>query len=275
MNASSGRLAATGAVHIWYGRAPHIPDPADLALLDDEELRLVRGRRAAVRSHYAHAHAALRRVLADHYLGGPPEAIRFGRHPCPRCEDGRHGRPRVLSPATRLEFSLSRSGAHWALAVTAAGHVGLDIESRGDLDADALSGLVFSGLVLTGGERDRIRAAGHGEERRELFLRAWTRKEAVLKAVGVGIATDLGRLDVHVAEEGPVRVEHTERDQRSHWLVDEPELAPGLVAALARRADRPGPVLVRGTPSRRAENEIRGAMALSGQPGTDGSGSAR
>ncbi|MFF3630975.1 4'-phosphopantetheinyl transferase family protein [Streptomyces sp. NPDC002164] len=272
MKDSSGRLAVTGAVHIWHGRAPHTPDPADLAVLDDEELRLVHSRRAAVRSHYAHAHASLRRVLADHYLGGPPEAIRFGRHPCPRCEDGRHGRPRVLSPATGMEFSLSRSGPHWALAVTAAGHIGLDIESRGDLDADALSGLVLSGLVLSGGERDRIRAAGHGDTRRELFLRAWTRKEAVLKAVGVGIATDLSRLDVRVAEQGPVRVEHIERDDRSHWLVDEPELAPGLVAALARRADRPGPVVVRGVPFRRTGNEAHGAMAV---PGPSGGGSAR
>lgn len=237
---SRGRLAATGAVHLWYGRVADPPEQADLLLLDEEEAHQVRSRAGAVRSHYVGAHAALRRILADHYLGGPPAAIRFGRHLCPRCGDTGHGRPRIVSPATGLEFSLSRSGPHWALAVGAGGMLGVDIESR---DGPNLED--FVDLVLALPELDRVRAVEPTDDRRDLLLRAWTRKEAVLKAVGVGIVADLRQVYVRPAEAGPLFVEHAESGQRTRWLVEEPDLGPHLAVALARKAGSAGRVVVR------------------------------
>nr|WSZ99204.1 4'-phosphopantetheinyl transferase superfamily protein [Streptomyces sp. NBC_00857] len=233
MNDSRGRLAATGAAHIWYGRVPDELAPDGLALLDDEELRVVRGRRPPFDAHYAGAHSALRRLLAERYLGVPPGSIRFGRHLCPACGDRAHGRPRIIQPATGLEFGLSRSGPHWALAVTAGGDIGVDIESTRDFAPEGVSELVLSDLELT-----RMRAMEHKDDRRDFFLRSWTRKEAVLKAVGIGIVADLRGLDVQPAEAGPVVVEHTGPGPHRRWLVEEVDLGPGLVAALAREAAR-------------------------------------
>ncbi|UUU22848.1 4'-phosphopantetheinyl transferase family protein [Streptomyces sp. DSM 40750] len=259
MNDSRGRLAATGAVHVWHGRVPDECTPDDLALLDDEELRLVRGRRPPLQAHYAGAHAVLRRLLADHYLGGPPGAIRFGRHICPACGDRTHGRPRIVRPATSLEFSLSRSGPHWALAVTAGGNIGVDIESGHDFAPEGVSELALSDLELA-----RLRALEHEDDRRQFFLRSWTRKEAVLKAVGIGIVTDLRALDVLPAEAGAVVVEHTGPGPRGRWLVEEVDLGPGLVAALARKAGRgSGPVVLRGLADAREGTVVARPSALS------------
>ncbi|MBQ0984639.1 4'-phosphopantetheinyl transferase superfamily protein [Streptomyces sp. F63] len=236
-----GRLAGTGTVHIWHGRVADELVPDDLALLDDEELRLTRGRRPPFDAHYAGAHAVLRRLLADHYLGRSPGAIQFGRHSCPACGDRTHGRPRIVRPATSLEFSLSRSGPLWALAVTAGAAVGVDIESSHGSPPDGVSELVLSDRELA-----RMRAMRHADGRQEFLLRSWTRKEAVLKAVGTGIVTDLRGLDVLPADADPVVVEHTGPGRRGSWLVEEVNLGPGLVAALAREAGRAtGPVELR------------------------------
>lgn len=249
----SSRLAVTGAVHVWHGCAPAVLNPADLTVLDENELRRVHSRLASVRSFYAHPHAMLRRILADFYLGGRPEAIRFGRHLCVRCGDQAHGRPRVVAPATCLELSLSRSGPHWAVAITAAETIGLDLEAHRDLDAMALSD-----IALSERERARIRAVGPGDAERELFLRAWTRKEAVLKAVGVGVAENLRELEVRLGEAGPVRVGHTESAHRTDWCVEDLDLGPGLAAALAREAGHAGPIVLRAV-------EADGYGALSGR----------
>ncbi|MEU9316896.1 4'-phosphopantetheinyl transferase superfamily protein [Streptomyces sp. NPDC048295] len=239
MNDSRGRLAATRTTHIWHGRVPDEPAPGDLGLLDDEELRIVRARRPPFDVHYAGVHSALRRVLADHYLGVPPGSIRFGRHICPACGNRAHGRPRITKPATGLEFGLARSGPHWALAVTAGGSVGVDIEAVRDFAPEGVSELVLSDLELS-----RMRALGHEDDRRDFLLRSWTRKEAVLKAVGVGIAADLRGLEVLPGEAGPVAVEHTGPGPRGSWLVEDVDLGPGLVAALAREAARGGAPVV-------------------------------
>ncbi|MFF9675221.1 4'-phosphopantetheinyl transferase family protein [Streptomyces eurythermus] len=238
----TARFGRGNAVHVWHGRAGDLPDPADLAVLDDTELSTFRRRGAPFAARYAGAHAAVRRILADHYLGGPPAAIRFGRHPCPRCGDPLHGRPRIVAPATRLDFSLSHSGPYWLLAVTAAGQVGVDIEQhtgRGFGDAPR--------IALSDGELGVLGRAGSEREYEEVFLRAWTRKEAVLKAVGVGIVADLRRLDALTGAHGPVRVDHKEPGSPGGWTVEDLILGPGRSAALAREYARPGPLVLRPT----------------------------
>ncbi|MEU3411661.1 4'-phosphopantetheinyl transferase superfamily protein [Streptomyces sp. NPDC006658] len=240
----AGRFGRSNAVHVWHGRVADLPDPADTALLDDTELSTFRRRGAPFAGRYAGAHAAVRRILADHYLGGPPAAIRFGRHRCPRCGDPTHGRPRIVTPATRLDFSLSHSGPYWLLAVTAGGQVGVDIEEhtgRGFGDAPR--------IALSDAELDVLSGAGDEREHEALFLRAWTRKEAVLKAVGVGIVADLRALDALTHPHGPLRVDHAESGRPTAWTVQDLPLGPARTAALAHEHTRPGPVLLRHPPT--------------------------
>ncbi|MYX42880.1 4'-phosphopantetheinyl transferase superfamily protein [Streptomyces sp. SID89] len=245
-----GRFGRSNAVHVWHGRVPDVPDPADVAVLDAAELRTYRGRRPPFDGRYAGAHAAVRRVLADHYLGCPPDAIRFGRHTCPRCADGTHGRPRVVAPVTRLEFSLSRSGPYWLLSVTAGGRVGIDIEVHGGRDLGGMAD-----VALSSDESAALEAVDDVSEREAFFLRAWTRKEAVLKAAGIGIVAELRSLDVFPQRNGPVSVACADPAVRGVWRVEDVPLGPGLSAAVARETGETGPVLIRSSAAALAAQE--------------------
>ncbi|MFI6207791.1 4'-phosphopantetheinyl transferase family protein [Streptomyces sp. NPDC051041] len=227
-------------IHVWHGRVPDQILSSDLAVLGEDELRVIRGMSGVRAAHYAGVHAAVRRVLGYRYLGVSAEAVRFGRHACPRCAGPAHGRPRIEHPVTALDYSLSRSGPYWLLAVTAGEQVGVDIERR-------TVGRVAE-TALTDDELDRVRRAERQEERRQLFLRAWTRKEAVLKACGVGIAAQLCALDTSPADAGPVTVEYGEPGLAGRWHVQDLALAPGIVGALAQDAGRVRPVVSRQGP---------------------------
>ncbi|MEU2426296.1 4'-phosphopantetheinyl transferase superfamily protein [Streptomyces sp. NPDC007851] len=242
MNAvAHASLRDDGAVHVWHGRAPDALGPDDTALLSDEETRKARRLPATASLRYAAAHAAVRRVLAGH-LGVPPRDLVLGRHPCPRCAHPRHGRPRIDWPPTDLEFSLSRSGPHWLLAVGAGQRLGVDLEGGRPLDVEGASRLVLSASELA-----HLRAAPDDTARRHAFFRCWTRKEAVVKAVGVGIATDLDGVDTRPADD-PVLVTCAEGTGPGSWLVQDLPMPEGVFAALAREAGRAGPVVFRHHP---------------------------
>jgi 4'-phosphopantetheinyl transferase len=236
MTAAYERLRDRDAVHIWRGRAPDTLPPDDTDLLSEEELQMVRRLPDAAAVRYAAAHVAVRRVLCA-YLGVPPREVVLGRRPCPRCAHPRHGRPRIDWPPTDLDFNLSRSGPHWLLAVVAGHQVGVDLEDDRSLDVDGASQLVMSALELA-----HVRARPDATARTHAFFRCWTRKEAVVKAIGVGIITDLSEVDVRPAEDGPVLVTHAEPNSPDTWLVQDLPRVDGVFAALAREAGAAGPV---------------------------------
>lgn len=81
-------------------------------------------------------------------------------------------------------FNLAHSGDHLVLALATGGKLGVDAEESRPLpDLEALARRVF-----TKSEQEEIRALPPGPERAAAFLRGWTRKEALLKAMGVGLA---------------------------------------------------------------------------------------
>ena len=113
---------------------------------------------------------------------------------CPTC--GRHGhgplRVRLDGAPTSVYVSLARSGDRLALAVTAAGPVGIDLESV------ALVGRApLAAALLSPAEADALARLGpSGSEATLVAL--WTAKEAVLKAAGVGLRVDPRELTVTV-----------------------------------------------------------------------------
>ena len=160
----------------------------DVALLDDEErAHSVTFLADAVRRRYVGSHAFLRRVLADH-LGVDPAEIRYERH-CEHCAHPEHGRPRLVG-GRGPSFSLSHSGPHVLVAVTD-GLVGADIE-------EAARRPVAERVIrrtCTVGEQAWL--AGVGEaDRSAAFLGLWTRKEAVAKALGLGLVLPFGSFEV-------------------------------------------------------------------------------
>jgi phosphopantetheinyl transferase len=108
---------------------------------------------------------------------------------CASCGAHDHGRPRTDDPGVWL--SASRSGDLVEVATSSAA-VGVDIEVLGG------PGDPIPYIALTEGEASWV--SGHPQENRtNAFLRLWTRKEAVLKMLGVGLERDPSEVDVRYA----------------------------------------------------------------------------
>lgn len=207
-------------------------------LSDAEKARSARLVRPRDRVVFVATHAAARRVLAS-YLGTDPAAIRLGRTACCQCGSTEHGRPRVEWPVTALSHNLSGSGRHWLLAVAVGRPVGVDVECHRRIDIDQMAG-----ACLTEPERAYL-ASQPAAEQRPVFFRCWTRKEAVLKACGVGLASPLSSLEVQPQRRSAVRVRHVSGDCPDAWLVQDLPAGPGWSAAVAQPAGQAGPVLVK------------------------------
>jgi 4'-phosphopantetheinyl transferase len=227
-------------LHVWRGTAESEAVSCDLALLSvDERERLERIRVPGERARFCSAHAGMRRVLGA-YLDVDPSAVRFGRALCPRCGNPDHGPPRIVWPETELTFSLSHSGRRWMLALAPGAPVGIDVEQDAGRDLAAAVRQVLSEC-----ERADFDALGDERERRLFLLRAWTRKEAVCKALGIGLAADVRTLDVRPRETGPVDVAFgLDALNASVWTVTELS-GGGEVAAFARPHGRTRCAVVR------------------------------
>src|SRR6266511_9192 len=151
-----------------------------------------------------------RRRPAAHRGGGVPG-------PASRRGGGGPGLPALRraarqAPAGRaaagLEVSVTHSGRRVGLAVATAGAVGLDVEQVESPQAFPYD------AALTPAELTGLRAVPPGERDRA-FITAWARKEAVLKAAGIGLRLDPRRFAVAPAG-------------RPAWLLDWPADAPPL-----------------------------------------------
>lgn len=220
----SAPAGATGTVDVWWWRTGTTVTPEDFALLDGAERERLAGiGHPEHAGEFAGCRAAVRRILAP-LLDTGPGAIRFGRRPCPGCGDAEHGPPRVVEPAYDGWISISHSRGIGLLAV-ADRPVGVDAEHERRVPVEDLAAKVFAPA-----EADGVCALPDGSGRRlRAFLRGWTRKEAVLKGVGTGIATDLTVVEVHPLHPGPVTV-HAGGAQ---WRVADLALPEGWQGAVA------------------------------------------
>ncbi len=168
----SGR--APRGIEVWFAplAATDTAVEAGLATLAREErVRASRLHLPADRRRFVVSHAALRAALADRTgLALPAIEVRYG--PC--------GKPWVAGGG-RLEFSMSRAGEVAAFAF-ATSPVGIDIVamSSGARLLEAAPEFCSPAELDSIGDLTRSR-------RMEALARAWTRKEALLKATGEGL----------------------------------------------------------------------------------------
>lgn len=94
-------------------------------------------------------------------------------------------------------FNLSHSGGWLALVLGDSAHLGIDIEAGAGLG----DGADLVPRVLHPQEAAAWHAA---PDRRSLFLRAWTRKEALLKAKGCGTLDEFPTIDTRLTDETPL-----------------------------------------------------------------------
>jgi 4'-phosphopantetheinyl transferase len=216
---------AAAELHVWWASPEDATEPLAALLDHAEQARLDRIRRSVDRDRFL-VGVALSRLGLAAYLGEAPERIAITRT-CPRC--GRpHGRPQVVRPrGPRLEFSVSHAGNR--VAVAFARHpVGVDVEPlRPVADVEPLLASVLAPV-----EAAAIAGLG-GDELTRAFLVYWTRKEAVAKALGIGLSQGLEELVVSVPSK-PARVVSAPLDPSGVVpTVADVDAGPDHVAAVA------------------------------------------
>ena len=161
---------------------------ADLSVVEiDEDLlslselgRALRFGSPSALTQYLAAHTWLRCRLAE-YLDVPAAEILL--------ETGEHGKPVVATPQTDLTFNLAYSGWTGVLAVGFRRSVGIDVEA---LDGAEMNRSVAE-RVLTPIELDRL---DRSINQVRTYLQFWVRKEALAKAVGLGVDSNMQSTDV-------------------------------------------------------------------------------
>lgn len=165
-----------GGVALWLAR---LDDFSADAPVEADAVRAAAVADPAARRRFVVSRMLLRRVLAA-CTGLVADTLSL--------VVGAQGKPALAAAgdgaATPCHFNLSHSGGWWLLA-TAAAPVGVDLEMAGrEVDAVRVAARVF-----TPGERAALQlAAGDDAAVRAVFLDCWTRKEALLKALGTGFA---------------------------------------------------------------------------------------
>ena len=197
--------------------AAHVPTLANVAEhLRDDEIHVWR-----LDYRPSHGRAPLRAVLAA-YLGVAAEQVAL--------TDGEHGRPALaagLDPS--LGFNWSHSGGQALIAIGRHLMPGIDLERlRPRARALEIAERYFSTDEAT------ALATLPAAQRNAAFLELWTAKEAVLKALGRGIAFGLNRLSIASAVD-QLQLQRLEGDDVTAWQLRRLDIDSGLVAALAWR----------------------------------------
>ena len=215
-------MLSADEVRIWVWRCPSMIQGACSDLLSDlERARAARFVFERDRIRFVSAHAGLRRVLGS-LLGIEAAAVMF-------VEDA-GGKPR-LARSPSVFFNLSHSHDVAAVAVSAGFEVGLDIERLRPAD---LSGAVS---FFSASEQAAL-ASLPREAHATSALVAWTRKEAFVKATGLGLAVPLDSFDVSVGPDEPARLLHVAGAPREAARWQLVHLAPtdGYVGTVAARS---------------------------------------
>ncbi len=180
-------------IHFW--RAPLVVDEelphAWMHLLSAEEcVRAMRFRFDRDRRSFVASHGLLRMLLAA-YTGEPAEALKFEVSPL--------GKP-SLSGANgngEIAFNMAHTDGVVVFAIARGTRIGVDAEAKNpELVSEEKRVLCPRELALLSRRNE--------PERSRLFFTWWTRKEAVVKALGSGLSYPVWELDVAgEADAGP------------------------------------------------------------------------
>jgi 4'-phosphopantetheinyl transferase len=216
---SSGREIADDVVDVWSAWLGGDPDPAPDLLDTRERSRAERFLSRRDRARYVARHVFLRQVLSG-YLDEAPERIEMRVTPA--------GRP-LLDPRWHLDISTSHDDGLALIAVARGRRVGIDVERVRPIE----EAHDLAESHMTARERAWLEAHPAGASR--AFLELWTRKEAVVKVLGTGLATPLGSFDTGVP--GPRGESHpTGLAQRAPLSIVPLDLPTSHVGAVAVQA---------------------------------------
>jgi 4'-phosphopantetheinyl transferase len=171
---------------------------------------------------------AMLRMILSHYVGERPQDLRFNY--------SAFGKPMLeTNPGNdNISFNLSHSDGMALYAVTLNRHAGIDVEHmRHNIDIEQIAKRFFSFA-----ENSLINNI-HEKDRPAMFLKFWTRKEAIIKATGKGVSFPMDQVDVSsITDNFLSTVKLTDENKKSLYLSVR-DLFPeqGYAAAIAVTGD--------------------------------------
>ena len=185
------KFNSANQVHIWRV----FPDTVILPIEELQRMLSVDELERAGRFHFEKdqlnfimARAILRMILS-HYLDDRPHKLHF--------DYNSFGKPMLLTKhdSDPVNFNLSHSNGIALYAITRDRNVGIDVEQvRDGVDVHQVSERFFSageiGSLKNISKKDQL----------ERFFQYWTRKEAIIKAIGKGVSFPLEQVDISTGD---------------------------------------------------------------------------
>lgn len=191
-------------------------------LSNDEKIRAQRFRFPQHQNRFIVARGLLRKTLAD-YLRIKPAHIKF--------EYNQKGKPRISGGGIdRLEFNISHSQNLALYGITLNRPIGVDLEYIRDFEqVEPIAQRFF-----TPQEYQQIKSLPKPQQQ-ETFFRAWTAKEAYLKATGEGLSGGLDTVEIELNRKQPLKLISINQNPQAanHWRLYELNPAPNYQAAIA------------------------------------------
>ncbi len=189
----------------------------------DEQVRAKRFYFQKHREYFILTRGLLRMILGR-YLEKEPGQLQFGYRP--------YGKPYLIGEFShrRLRFNLAHSHGLALYAITQGREVGVDIEYIRPHPAN----MQIAHRFFSPCEVMALKALpSHLQQ--EAFFNCWTRKEAHIKARGMGLSFPLNQFSVSLAPGEPAILLNVLEDpqETSRWSLQTLEPGPGYVAALA------------------------------------------
>lgn len=213
-------------VHLWralLARERLSQKAAWSILSEDEKQRAQRYKVGRDREHFV-ARRGILRFLLGKYLNIPAMHVRFSYTS--------YGKPLLSGEFTndRLQFNLSHSEGQALYAFTGFSRVGVDLEK---IQADPAV-LELAQEYFSPDEMKSLDLLPF-EERMRAFFQCWTRKEALLKAHGMGLMISPEQIEVNFGSEclGQIPAVYGELEPLKRFRVANIDVGKDFAAALA------------------------------------------
>jgi 4'-phosphopantetheinyl transferase len=214
-----------GQMDVWSANLD-IPSNQNDDLYDllsaDERDRAGKFRFPVDRQRFIAARGILREVLGR-YLAVAPESISFSY--------GAYGKPALKEYG--LHFNLSHSRGRALYAFSSGSPIGVDLELVRTLP----DFLQVGASIFSAAETRKFQTIAP-KDQPSCFFKCWTRKEALIKALGTGLSYPLDRFSVSFDEPARVLSVDGYGTELSLWHLHHLEPEPGYYAAIATRQAR-------------------------------------
>jgi 4'-phosphopantetheinyl transferase len=209
-------------VDVWRLSLNLLADSVKLiesTLSADEEKRAARFHFQVDKNRFVVSHGMLRKILGR-YLHREPSELTFSIN--------QYGKPALVD--FNLEFNLSHSGDFALVAVTQGRKVGVDVERI----RQGISSHVIAQQYFSKAEVAELQSLPF-EQREAAFFTCWTRKEAYIKAQGLGLSLPLESFDVSLSPNEPAMLRAVRPDEKeaARWTLLSLDVDPNYAGAVA------------------------------------------